>query len=316
VSSGRWSLPVRGTGTVCLSRAGVVVSVVLYLCVLSVGCSRKPAAPARTGARPAPSQAAIDATIPPLPEETQQAVAKALPQWLTWADRLRGVYAALPPAAKQTMLGKGSYEFKLADLPEAQAKVIRDLVQQDPDHNIRVTLEDLAGKPLDLSKLTFAFKRGGDQVPFVMFAFLRSGGEFAPAPIGLWPSGVPLPPLPEKWRAAVPPDELAWADRIRKVYEALGPGPQQAMLSKGEYVFHLADLPKAQAETVREYFQQNEAARGWAESKIGSSPDLSKITLKFARSRDGEFVSFVRQAPNGDYSNLMIGAWPGRPQGR
>jgi hypothetical protein len=75
-------------------------------------------------------------------------------------------------------------------------------------------------------------------------------------------------------------------------------------------VFKLSDLPTASADTIRNYFERNASARSWAQSKLGASPDLSLITFKFARTLDGEYVSFVRQAPNGDTSNLYIGGWP------
>ncbi len=132
-------------------------------------------------------------------------------------------------------------------------------------------------------------------------------------------AGVTLPPLPEAWRSMVEssaPDELVWSDRIREVYAALEPTQQQEMLSKGEFVFRLSDLPKGSADIIRNYFAQNASARSWAQSKLGTSLDLSQIAFKFARTPDGKYVSFVRQAPNGDTGNLYIGAWPAQDQER
>lgn len=175
------------------SVTAVLVAAAACLATALAGCGRPVktgtggvAGPPAVGQAHILTQAQIDAIIAPLPERDRADLAKSLPQWLTWTDRLRGVYAALPPEATQTMVSKGSYEFTLADLPEPQAKVIKDLVAEDPDRNIRDTLEQWAGKPLDLSKVSFASKRQGDKV---FLAFRSGGSEFSPAPIGVWPGG-------------------------------------------------------------------------------------------------------------------------------
>jgi hypothetical protein len=130
------------------------------------------------------TQAQIDVIIAPLPERDKADLTKSPPQWLSWTDRLRGLYASLPEAKRRDMQAKGRCEVKLADLNESQAKVIKDLVAQDPDKNIREMLEQWAGKPPDLTKVTFLFVRSGSNV---VFGFGVKGIRFTPAPIGILP---------------------------------------------------------------------------------------------------------------------------------
>lgn len=175
-----------GSGVQCVRWCRCIVllsSTVVCIAMVISGCGQetKPDAPPVS---PALDQAAIDAAVAPLPEESREDLARSLPEWVGWADRLRAVYAALPPEAKHEMASTGEYAFRLADLPKEQADVIKELIEQDPDENIRHMLEQWAGKPLDFSKLAFAYKRQGNDVGF---AFRVGGSEYAPAPIGLWP---------------------------------------------------------------------------------------------------------------------------------
>jgi len=124
--------------------------------------------------------AAVDAIIPPLPEAVRSDI--ITPNWSTFADRLRGIYAALPAAAKQQMQTKGEYAFHLADAPKEQADIIREIVEGD--RNLKGTLEGWVGKPLDLRKFTILFQRQGD---FVALRFRAANGNEANwAAFGRW----------------------------------------------------------------------------------------------------------------------------------
>jgi hypothetical protein len=179
----------------------LALAALLVLTSLLSGCGRKATptsqatAPKPTATIPAETQQAtrltraqIDAIIAPLPEKEKADIARSLPQWISWTDRLRALYASLPEAKRQDMQTKGRCEIKLADLTDAQAKVVNDLLAQDPDRNLRQVLEQWTGKPLDLTKLTFVFTHDiqgirGD----VFLGFRGSGGEYTPAPIGILP---------------------------------------------------------------------------------------------------------------------------------
>jgi hypothetical protein len=115
------------------------------------------------------SQAAIDKVIAPLSEDIQVKFREHYPTAWEWVDKFRALYAALPKSAKQQMAKTGEYSFKLDDLPKPQANLLREWLKKDT--RTRADLEEHAGKPLDLSKVTFSFVTGGGLVQ------LRYGSE-------------------------------------------------------------------------------------------------------------------------------------------
>jgi hypothetical protein len=129
--------------------------------------------------------------------------------------------------------------------------------------------------------------------------------------------GGAIPPLEARVKASFAryaPGWVTWADRLREVYAALGPGPQRQMLETGEYAFHLGDIPKAQADVIREFAVGDvQGARQWIEHKYGKPVDLSKVTFKFGRfPEDPGHVRFMIVGPNGlDRMQPEIGLWPG-----
>jgi hypothetical protein len=131
-----------------------------------------------------------------------------------------------------------------------------------------------------------------------------------------------IPPLPAEEKASfagIAPEWVTWADRLRGVYAALGPGPQRQMLETGEYAFHLGDIPKAQADVIREFAVGDvQGARQWIEHKYGKPVDLSKVTFKFGRfPEDPGHVRFMIVGPNGlDRMQPEIGLWPGSQQAK
>lgn len=125
-------------------------------------------------------QAAIDAIIPPPDAQMRSLVEQDAGPAVVFVDRLRALYAALPAEVRQQVSSKGEWVFHLADLPKAQADVIRELADQD--ENWRRNLESHFGTPLDLSKVTFLFQRQGQ---YVALRVRGPGFESNWAPFGM-----------------------------------------------------------------------------------------------------------------------------------
>ena len=165
--------------------AAMAVPLAVCLCMLAVGCARKPAATGAPGARPALSQAEIDKIIPPLSQEQVAQMSEGAPTLPANGDRMRAVYAGLPSAARQQVASTGEYAFHIGDLPPEHAQVIKDVLTRDD--GIRLTVEDKVGNPPDLSNITVLFQHQGDYVA-LRFRF-PNGNEGNWAPFGMWAGG-------------------------------------------------------------------------------------------------------------------------------
>ena len=132
-------------------------------------------------------------TIPPLPEAYRAIVMEADPEWLTWSDRLREVFAALPAKAQAEMLATNEYSFGLADLPAEQAAVIRNLLEEHAPTRQWVEHHTDAAAPQDYAGLKFIFGRLNEAEESVRFIIESSQGDRMQPAIGGWP-GTPAKP--------------------------------------------------------------------------------------------------------------------------
>jgi len=166
----------------CAACGRIIAPLVLCLCVAGAGCARKPAAQAPPGSPGLPagalSQTEIDKAIPPLSQQQVSDTARSAPGFVTFVDKVRAVYAALPAETKQQMVAKGEYAFHLSDLPPEQAQVMKDLAAQD--ENLGISDRD------SLANLTFLFQHQGEHVAL---RFRMPGREINWASFGLWVSG-------------------------------------------------------------------------------------------------------------------------------
>jgi hypothetical protein len=157
-----------------------------------VGCARN--VPGETPSstvtsRPDIEPAATGEGIAPLPDSIQELRAKRDPEFVAWADGLRGLYQTLPDEARQNMLATGACTFRLSDLPESEAKVVRDFVDQHSGAREWATLNANIGTPPDLSKLTFGFARIPPDDKYVRFVMRAPNGRTMQPEIGVWPNG-------------------------------------------------------------------------------------------------------------------------------
>lgn len=127
------------------------------------------------------------AVLPPMPEEVMNLLLKGDPLWPHWADKLRGVYAALPESAKQQMLSAGWYSFRLCDLPKDQQEIMTDFALHSQNVAGFISRPNVAGSPPDLSKLTFAFGRMKTDEKYVRIR-VGANGLWAQPEFACWPS--------------------------------------------------------------------------------------------------------------------------------
>jgi len=164
-------------------RVLALVMTVMPLALWATGCSRQSPSPAHSNRPVKTIQGRGGTQVSPLPDAERKEMARLMPLWAEFADRVRDVYAALPSDARGQVQSNGECTFSLLDLPKAQADVIRELVEKD--RSLHATLEGWVGAPLDPSKVTFVFSRQGDRLHF---GYRGNGNAANWAPIGIWKS--------------------------------------------------------------------------------------------------------------------------------
>jgi hypothetical protein len=125
--------------------------------------------------------------------------------------------------------------------------------------------------------------------------------------------GRAIVPVGEDMRRLIQQSEgpsVAFVDRLLEVYEALPAEAKQQVASKGEYAFHLSDLPKAQADVIRGLLSQDTNLRMTLEGWVGSPLDLSKITFLFQR--QGKYLALVCRGGGNEGNWAPFALWPGR----
>ncbi|HUT74552.1 MAG TPA: hypothetical protein VM221_06925 [Armatimonadota bacterium] len=136
-----------------------------------------------------------------------------------------------------------------------------------------------------------------------------------------------LLPLPAKERARV--DDACGAavvaqvlPRLCEVYASLPAEVRQTVITKGEYEFHVADLPKAQGDVINDLVLRQHIFRGTLEDNwLGKGPlDLSNPQITFLFQRQGPYVALRcrYRTPQGtnEANWAPIGVWPGGAPGR
>jgi len=140
----------------------------------------------------------------------------------------------------------------------------------------------------------------------IIIALLKRG---AIVPVG----GGAIVPVGEGMRRQIQESEgpsVAFVDRLCAVYKALPAEAKQQVASKGEYAFHLSDLPKAQADVIRDLLSQDTNLRATLEGWVGSPLDLSKITFLFQR--QGKYLALVCRGGGNEGNWAPFAVWPGR----
>jgi RNA polymerase sigma-70 factor, ECF subfamily len=124
-----------------------------------------------------------------------------------------------------------------------------------------------------------------------------------------------LRPLPADIRASFirqDPRFAQWIDQLNGVYASLPVGAKEEMLTRGEYAFHLSDLPEAQADIIRNLIKQDiDDSYTWLSHKVGSPPNLETVVFKFGRyPEDPTYVRFMITDGKDSVLQPEIGLWP------
>jgi hypothetical protein len=93
-----------------------------------------------------------------------------------------------------------------------------------------------------------------------------------------------IAPLSEDLQAKVReqyPDAGQWIDKFRALYAALSPGAKEEIAKNGKYSFKIGDLPKPQADVLREWLKKDDRTRADLEAHTGKPLDLSEVTFSF-----------------------------------
>jgi len=171
----------RGARRLAVRRMPRVIAALLCLavCVAAVcvaGCSKRP--------QPAEGPAAGAASLPPLPQYARSRMWRHTPERLEWAERLRSVYAALPPETQQKLLKEGECSFSLADLPEAEAEVVKSWLTEDGW--TRSWVKRMQESAPDVSDLTFKFA-GSAEDGLVYFVAQAAASDSPRVEVAAWP---------------------------------------------------------------------------------------------------------------------------------
>jgi len=122
-----------------------------------------------------------------------------------------------------------------------------------------------------------------------------------------------IPPLPESERAMMQggtKDFSIFADRLRAVYAALPAEARHQVQTKGEYAFHLTDLPKEQADVIRELIEKDPSIEATVGGWMGGRLDLSKVILLFQH--QGDSVALRFRVGQNEANWAPFGKWTGK----
>jgi len=120
-----------------------------------------------------------------------------------------------------------------------------------------------------------------------------------------------IPPMPADQRAGMElgaPNYSLYVDKLRAIYASLPAEARHQMQTKGEYAFHVSDLPKEQGDVIRDLITTD---KDMATNLGGGKPvDFSQVTFSFKHG--GQDIEFRGRRVGMDIGWAPIGRWAGK----
>ncbi len=120
-----------------------------------------------------------------------------------------------------------------------------------------------------------------------------------------------IPPLPESERAGIEgssPNYSLYVDKLRAIYASLPAEARQQMQTKGEYAFHVSDLPREQGAVIRDLITKD---KDMTTNLGGGKPvDFAQVTFSFKHG--DQDIEFRGRRVGMDIGWAPIGRWAGK----